>query len=150
MFEVQKSRTNAYRTIAIWILLSTYISFRYMLDQVVRNGFTSPIYSVFFNVSLPNSSENCPDDAACHCAGNWYFFSQNRHHGITLSEEERNFQIKYQNYYGNFIRTGDPNNFTGNPSSVHLEYMETWQTSGNWFAMTPFLERTKRVRLSGT
>lgn len=108
-----------------------------MLTHLTDMGFRSSIYGVLFNVTLPRSTATCPENTSCHCAGNWYLFNQNLEQGVALTVDQRNFQLRYQNYYSNFIRTGNPNNSTGNPNgAAPLDVMESWQNNKNWFGMS--------------
>ena len=72
-------------------------------------------YGVFLDVSFPEypkAKSSCTGHS-CTCSGALYLFGS---HTATLTTEEMNFQKQYQNFYGNFIRHGNPNNWTDNPN----------------------------------
>ena len=78
-------------------------------------------FGVFFDTPYPsyNKAQNSCTSLSCTCSGSLYLFGSK---SAELSETELKFQEQYQNFYGNFIRHGNPNNWTDNPNqSSRLE-----------------------------
>ena len=78
-------------------------------------------FGVFFDTPFPsyNKAQNSCTTLSCTCSGSLYLFGSK---SAQLSETELKFQEQYQNFYGNFIRHGNPNNWTDNPNqSSRLE-----------------------------
>ena len=78
-------------------------------------------FGVFFDTPYPsyNKAQNSCTSLSCTCSGSLYLFGSK---SAELSETELKFQEQYQNFYGNFIRHGNPNNWTDNPNqSIRLE-----------------------------
>ena len=107
-----------------------------MMRAMTKNKFEGRVYGVFFSGVLSTATARCPKYTSCNSLGSWLFFSNNLKENIALTEEETKFQFIYQNYYSNFIRTGDPNDFTDNPNgAVMRAEMKTWAESDDWFQM---------------
>ena len=72
-------------------------------------------FGVFFDTPYPsyNKAQNSCTNLSCTCSGSLYLFGSK---SAKLSETELKFQEQYQNFYGNFIRHGNPNNWTDNPN----------------------------------
>lgn len=97
-------------------------------------------YSVFFDLPLPpgadsNKGENsfC-ESQTCHCSGNWWLFSKNIDESCSLSDSQAKIQHSYQNYYANFIHTGNPNSFRENLNEQldHVPITD-WLKLSSWF-----------------
>jgi len=56
------------------------------------------------------------EEIPCHCWETINYFGNAIRRGLELTQAEQNYIEKSQNYLANFIRTGNPNDFTGNPN----------------------------------
>ena len=86
-----------------------YCNQRYALTEgfSAANSRTYPIYSTLLRQPRPRNN----DDIAFHGIGEYlYFGTYRKDNGLT--EEQSNWMKMYQNYMSNFIRTGNPNDWT--------------------------------------
>ena len=95
-----------------------YCNQRYALTEgfSAANSRTYPIYSTLLRQPRPRNN----DDIAFHGIGEYlYFGTYRKDNGLT--EEQENWMKMYQNYISNFIRTGNPNDWTDNPNEEPAE-----------------------------
>lgn len=101
---------------------------------------TNPFYSFIFTTPLSQGYKDtfpgkllpvCLEKGlACHCLESIHFMGMAIDRQIDLSEDEIDYIETLQNTIGNFIRTGNPNNWEGNPRPKQdIIQINTWRDS---------------------
>jgi para-nitrobenzyl esterase len=98
-------------------------SFQAAMSPAIRP--TNPIYGFLWNSPIPQTFNRTAmgifrkcinEEIPCHCWETINYFGNAIRRGLELTQAEQNYIEKSQNYLANFIRTGNPNDFTGNPN----------------------------------
>lgn len=113
-------------------------NFRASMTQNIRS--TNPFYLLVFTTPMPQGysevwsgqllSTCLAERRACHCMETMHFFGMALDWGVELLDEEIEHIENIQNIIGNFVRTGDPNDWTGNTRPwQEITQINTWRDS---------------------
>jgi len=94
-------------------------NFRATMTSEIRSS--NPFYAMIYTTPFPEGFQEsiplpCLTKAqACHCLETVHYMGTLLDRRIELTEIEKNHIEMIQNNLANFVRTGDPNDWTGNP-----------------------------------
>ena len=97
---------------------------------------TNPFYPLIYTTPVSEGFEHiwpgsCIENKlACHCFEVFNYFGTSFDRQFDLPENHKDYIEKLQNTIGNFIRTGDPNNWEGNDRDYQeIVQIDTWRDS---------------------